>query len=522
MYKIPALHPEEILIYLRKSRADDPLFTVEEVLAKHESILKEWVEHNLDGPVPEKNIYREVVSGETIDDRPEMLRVLHAVESPAVKAILVVEVQRLSRGDLEDAGRLIKLLRYTHTVIITPQKTYDLEDDYDRDFFERELKRGNEYLEYSKKIMNRGRLLSVSQGNYIGSIAPYGYDKTWIMEGKKKCPTLSVNEKEADVVRMIFDMYVNQDMGRTNIANRLDELGIKPRNGAHFTAAVVKDILSNIHYIGKVRWNRRKTVNIVEGGIIRESRPKNKPAEQLVYDGKHPAIISEALFLAAQAKTGRNTRVKASTQIRNPLAGLVYCQCGHAMSLRTYNKQGIARSAPRMICDDQAYCKTSSCLYSELLDLVKQILSSGVRDFEIQLKQEDNQAITYQQKLISNLTLKLEELKKKEISQWEKYSEEAMPKEVFDILNSKVLFEKKETERALKNAVESIPVPEIYEERIQRFSDALDALNDFTVPASVKNRLLKSCIEKITYSRKAIDRKCSAKSEISLDVSLRL
>ena len=166
------IKPEQILVYLRKSRADDPNLTVEEVLARHETILNEWISRNLSGDVPQENRFREVVSGETISDRPEIQKILKIMESPYVKAILTVEVQRLSRGDLEDAGRLIKLLRYTNTLVITPQKTYDLCDEYDRDAFERELKRGNEFLEYQKKIMGRGRLLSVSQGNYIGSVPP--------------------------------------------------------------------------------------------------------------------------------------------------------------------------------------------------------------------------------------------------------------------------------------------------------------------------------------------------------------
>jgi hypothetical protein len=123
-------------------------------------------------------------------------KVLKQIESPKIKAILIVEVQRLSRGDLEDAGRLIKLLRYTNTLVITQPKTYDLRDEYDRDAFERELKRGNEFLEYQKKIMNRGTLLSVSQGNYVGSIPPYGYNKVWITEGKRKCPTLAINTEQ--------------------------------------------------------------------------------------------------------------------------------------------------------------------------------------------------------------------------------------------------------------------------------------------------------------------------------------
>ena len=204
--------PDEIIVYLRKSRSDDPLLSIEEVLSKHEEILDEWSVKNLGATVPEKNKYREVVSGETLKDRPEIQTVLHEIESPKIKGVLVVEPQRLTRGDLEDIGRLMKLLKHTNTMVLTPQRIYDLHDDYDMDAFERELKRGNEYLEYTKKILNRGRLLSVSQGNFIGSIPPYGYDKTFIMEGRRKCPTLKINEDQAEVVRMIFDMYVNQDM----------------------------------------------------------------------------------------------------------------------------------------------------------------------------------------------------------------------------------------------------------------------------------------------------------------------
>ena len=161
--------PEEILDYLRKSQSDDPLLSVQEVLEKHETILDEWDMKHLGALVPEENRFREVVSGETIKDRPEINKVLRLIESPKYKAVKVVEPQRLTRGDLEDIGRLMKLLKHTNTYVITPERVYDLRDEYDWNAFEAELKRGNDYLKYTKKILNRGRLLSVSQGNYIAS-----------------------------------------------------------------------------------------------------------------------------------------------------------------------------------------------------------------------------------------------------------------------------------------------------------------------------------------------------------------
>lgn len=234
------LVPEEILLYLRKSRTDDPTLDVAEVLARHETILDDYAVKAWGRKIPDENKYREIVSGETIDARPELLRILKSIETPRIKAVLIVEVQRLGRPDLEDIGRLSKLFRYTNTLIITPSKTFDLSNEYDREAFERELMRGNEYLEYTKKIMNRGRLLSVQQGNYIGNKPPYGYDKEVIIEGKKKCHTLKINEAEANTVRMIYELYVNQDMGRVNIAHRLNSLKIPTRTGTLWSQNAVK------------------------------------------------------------------------------------------------------------------------------------------------------------------------------------------------------------------------------------------------------------------------------------------
>jgi uncharacterized protein YifE (UPF0438 family) len=519
---IEGLKSEEILVYLRKSRADDPTLSVEEVLEKHETILDEWVEGNLDAPINEENKFREVVSGETIADRPEIQKLLKRIESPKIKAILTVEVQRLSRGDLEDAGRLIKLLRYTNTLVITPHKTYDLIDEYDRDMFERELKRGNEFLEYQKKIMNRGRLLSVSQGNFIGSIPPYGYDKVFVTEGKRKSPILSVNEEQADVVRMIFDLYVNQDMGVYLICNRLDELHIKPPKGQYWSAPAIRDMLSNIHYIGKVKWNWRKTVTIVEDSEIIKTRPKSKDGDYLVYDGKHEAIISEELFNAAREKQGRNHRAKPTTKVRNPFAGLIRCRCGRSMTLRFYKTtDGKEKSSPRLICDNQSHCNTGSCLYSEMTELVVNILKQSIADCDIKLKRNTDDSAKVHAKLIKSLEKKLSDLQAKELSQWESQSDpdpqKRMPQHIFQMLNAKLLKEKEEIETTLREAYNTMPTPTEYSQRRAKLQDALNALQDENIEAAEKNKLLKTCIERIEYSRERPLRRKGQQKSITND-----
>lgn len=503
---IEHIRPEEILVYLRKSRTDDPLLTVGEVLAKHETMLDEWAERNLGTKVPEENKYREVVSGETIDDRPEVKKVLKKMESPSIKAILIVEVQRLSRGDLEDAGKLIKLLRYTHTLVITPMKTFDLEDEYDRDMFERELKRGNEFLEYQKKIMKRGTLLSVSQGNYVCSIPPYGYDKAFIMEGKRKCPTLVINEEQAAVVRMIFEMYVYENLGYTSIANRLNEMHILPQKGKRWSPHSLREMLANVHYIGKVRWNWRKTVIVVEDGVVRKTEPKVPMSEWLIYDGKHPAIISDELFNLALEKQGKNPKNPCTKNLSNPFSGLIFCKCGKALIMRQYrNKDGSIRCATRILCNDQKHCDNGSFLFTELMDAIVQVLRAKIAEFQIELQKPKDDSEKIHAQLIKSLEKKLDDIGARELALWESQidpkAENRMPLHVFQMLTDKIKAEREETELALKRAYETMPKQIDYRAKIVTLERTLEALLDDNVDAREKNRLLKQCIVRIQCDR---------------------
>lgn len=312
-----------VIIYLRKSRSDDPSMSVDEVLAKHESILQEYAINNYGSPIPEEQIYREVCSGETIADRPVMLQVMRLIEARIYGGVLVVEPQRLSRGDLEDCGKIINAFRYTETLVVTPPKTYDLLDDYDRKFFEMELMRGNDYLEYTKKILFRGRMASSKQGNFIGSIAPYGYRKVVVRSGKDAYHTLEIEPTESEAVKIMYHLYLDESYGFKKIANRLDELGFKPRKVDHWSAATIKNILENPVYCGKIQFNRRSTKKKFVDGELVKTRPLVTDPEKVVYvDGKHPALIDEARFQETMERRGKNPCVRKSKELTNPFAGL--------------------------------------------------------------------------------------------------------------------------------------------------------------------------------------------------------
>lgn len=505
LYKeYPVFMAFETLKYGRKSRTDDPLLSVEEVLEKHDRILDEYADKYLGGRIPPHNEYREVKSSESIDDRPEMLRLLKAIESPKIKAILVVEPQRLCRGDLEDMGRLIKLLRYTNTYVLTPHKTYDLRDEYDRDAFERELKRGNEYLEYTKKILQRGTLLSVKEGNYVGSTPPFGFDKDIRVDGKKVCHTLKENKAEADIVRMIFDWYVNEDIGTHLICRRLEALGVLTRNGSkRWYDSTIYRILENVHYIGKVRWNFRKTIKIVEDQKVIKKRPKPEVEEYLTFEGKHDPIISDEIFHKAQLIKGSKPRAKTDQTLKNPLSGLVFCKCGHSCGYNTFRKNGREYAPAKIVCNDQVHCKSGSVDFEEVIEYIITVLKDVVEDYQIRIKEEKDDSTKLHRDLVDRLEKKLKDLEEKEVRQWEdQYNPEvAMPPEIFKKLNKKLLKEKEEVKQALCDAQDSIPEPVDYKDKIMRFTTAIEYLQDPNVPAKITNRYLKDIIDRIDYER---------------------
>lgn len=519
MYKeYPKFYNYEVLEYDRKSRSDDPLLSVEEVLEKHGKILEEYARKHLGGPIPEENKYKEVGSAESLDGRPEILRILKAVESPAVKALMVVDVQRLSRGDLEDAGKLIKILRYTNTHVITPYKTYDLRDEYDRDAFERELKRGNEYLEYFKKIQARGRLASVKEGNYIGSVAPYGFDRTTIQDGKKTCHTLIERKDQADVVRMIFNWYCNEDIGVTNICRRLEELGVKTKTGCStWKASIIFSILENVHYIGCVRWNWRKTIKIIEDQEIRKLRPKAKVDEYLIFEGKHDGIISEELFYKAREIRGKRHRTKRNLSLRNPFSGIMYCKCGSKIGYNTYRRNGVEYAPPKLVCNNQFHCKTGSADFAEIYADVCDAIKKCIKDFEVRIKNDKDDSIKLHRDLVLRLEAKLKELEEKEVAQWEaQYDpdpDKRLPQHIFKKLNEKLLKEKEEINKALCKAKGSMPKEINYKEELLKFKDALEALEDPEVDAKEKNQYLKNIIDRIEYERGPIVRVTKANAE---------
>lgn len=478
------------LLYLRKSRADNPDESVEEVLAKHEAILQEYAERELGYRIPEEDIYREVVSGESIEDRIEIKKVLSRMEDPNVKGIIVVDPQRLSRGDLEDCGKLISDLRYTQTLVVTPMMTYDMRNKMERRFFQDELLRGRDYLEYTKEILMRGRVASVKRGCYIGSVAPYGYDKVKI---GKDC-TLEPN-KDADMVKMIFDMYVNKWMTPFAISKELNNLGFLSPKGCQWDRGVIRNILTNPHYTGKVAFMRRPSqIKIVDGEKVetRSAKPLN---EIILVEGKHPPLVSQEMFDKAQERFASHPRVKSDRQLRNPFAGLLYCAvCGRALRLKPK-----ATGWSSFACTENLCCKGAE--EKTLIETITRALEySELPNLEAKMKNGDGDSIEIKKGLIKTLEKQMDEYREQEENQYELLETKKYTQELFDRRNAALRLKMDKCKEQLDEVRKSMPEAVDYQEKILNLKEAISALKNPEVSAKETNRLLKTIVDRIEYS----------------------
>ena len=503
-----------IYAYLRKSRADGETETVEEVLAKHESMLQDYMVRVYGTPLPQDRIFREVQSGETIASRPVVQMLIGLIQNGRVDALFVVDLQRISRGDLSDAGEFSRLFRFTRCKIITPQRTFDLSDEFDRKYFEQELMRANDYLEYTKKIQNRGRLQSVKNGNYIGSIAPYGYDKAVV----NKRHTLVPNPIEAPAVKLIFELYSNSDMGPIKIAQHLDSLGIKPRSGDTWSPASLRGIASNPVYIGKVRWNRRANKYTYVDGKMSLTRPRAE--EYILADGRHEPLVSEELFEKARiaASSRKKASVPSSKTIMNPFAGVLYCTCGYVMTMKQSHPQN--PNSPRVyyvICAGRG-CNCRGVALDRVIQLTVESMSATLAAYSAELEDSNPQTVDTNQLLIESYEKELVEIQRQQSKLYDFLERGIYSEEVFAersmILKEKLATLHSELQKA-RDASKNLLSRQDFCTSLARCIEILPDPN--TSPAE-KNAILKKLCKKIVYYRPRTIRNDSIDTPIDLNI----
>lgn len=500
---------KKVAIYLRKSRADIESESKEEgeTLSRHKNSLLEIAKKN---NYHIQKIYEEIVSGERIEDRPEIIKLLQEVEIGTYQAILCMDIDRLGRGDMRDQGTIIATFKESKTLIITPNKCYDLEDEFDEEYSEFEAFIARRELKIITKRLQRGRVASVKEGKYIGTRPPYGYDREDNL-------VLKPNDK-AEIVKMIFQWYVREGLGTGRIASRLNEMNIPSPGDKTWAPFSVNSILKNEVYTGKIQW--KKTYRDKKKGI-RFNRPKE---EWVSVIGKHSPIIDPELFNEAEyiMKGKKHAPNKKKKTMMNPLAGLLFCKkCHSAMVRRPYQKQ-----LPHLVCSNTSCNNKSTRLAYIERELLTQ-LQKCLQNYPVQMEKIKD---VYQQIYSSSapnqsLLIQLE----KQLLDTEKQK-----KKVYDFLERGIYDEETFRERyhtvihrinELKESIQTMKM--ILEKDEQDKKDPSSGRNYITIRNILdayyytdeperKNNLLKQIVKKAFYEKE----KDQTGDEFSLEVQI--
>lgn len=491
--------PAMYAIYLRKSRAD-----VEaeargegETLARHRKQLMELANIRR---LPIGRVYEEIVSGDTIADRPQMRKLLRDVEAGLWAGVLVVDVDRLGRGDSIDQGIILKTFKYSGTKIITVYKTYDPNNEMDEEFFEFNQQIARSEYRRIKRRMWAGRVASAREGKYQSPKPPFGYERKKLV-GQKGW-TLEPVPDQAEAVRMIFDLYVNGEngeaIGMDRIAQRISQLGFKTYGGYEFARSEVRNILSNPTYIGKIRWNQRRSKKAMSGGSEIVTRPRSD--EYFVVDGIHPAIVDQEIYDAAQEKLKLNPPHKrCDDALANPFSGIAVCGiCGKSM-VRTpmYSGKAVAQLRCRT-----TRCPTSAVDIACVEDAVIAILHEWLKYAEAApaaKKSQKENPVDFKRKKLEQTLSTL----RKQVDNLHDFLEQGIYDADTFVSRNRILAEKIKNVQEELSSLEAPPPPSIEETIISlapKIKHVLDAYPACKTGME-KNDLLKTVVGCIVYNK---------------------
>lgn len=490
-------------VYLRKSRKDteDEARTGEDTLKSHRRALFELAKrYNIS--ITEE--YPEVVSGERVSARPEMMRLLEDVENGRWKGVLVMEVERLARGDTMDQGLVAQAFRYSETLIITPMRIYNPNNPNDEEYFEFGLFMSRREFKTITRRLQWGRENAVKQGRYIGSTPPYGYDRVKL-QGKGY--SLIPNPDEAPIVKMIFELYTHPDpikrMGTTSIAHYLNSLKIPSKKNTEWITATIRDIIKNPIYAGFVRWGSRREVKKKDGHTTRPLQPTEK---QTIAKGYHESLIDEKTFQLANNVMKDNSRYRApALELTNPLAGLIRCGlCNKPIIYRPYNQRNIQ---PQLICTNkQCHCKGSyfALVESRLLEALGEWLKNYKADWKRGKPKVSGGMVEAKEKIVKNLERELEGLQNQKHNLHDLVEQGIYTVDVF-------LERSQNLSRRIQETIETLERSrKEFEDEKKRLTARVEIVPNVdrviktypkTKDAAKKNELLRSVLEKVTYRK---------------------
>lgn len=493
----------EYWTYLRKSRED---LQAEargegETLSKHRKALFKLAKDNRIMITEE---YQEIVSGESLFHRPEMLKLLDDLDARKPNGVLVMDIDRLGRGNMQEQGLILETFRRLKCLIITPTKVYDLSNESDELMTEVQSLFARQELKMITRRMQRGRKAAAEEGNYIATRPPYGY----LIHKDGRARFLVPHPEQANVVRSIFTMYTQEKMGSSKIANRLNELRLPSYDGRAWEPSAVLGILKNEVYLGRIQWGKKEQKKSKVPGKKRDTKTRDRD-EWIDVQGKHEALIDPETFnLAKDIRLGRDIVPYdlANGGITNPLAGIVKCgKCGHSMVMRPYGKQ-----KPHTVCSNpnRRACDNRGSRFDYVEDGVLKLVEAYMDNYKLKFGK-------YKKTEKSNTS----ELKKAALDALHKEMKEAEAQKsnLYDLLergiyNDQIFLERSRTLtdkiNEIQNAIAKTELDLKQEEKknkVQRnliptFQKVLRSYYKDDDPAR-KNALLKSVIKTVVYTK---------------------
>ena len=363
----------------------------------------------------------------------------------------------------------------------------------ERKFFQDELLRGNDYLEYTKEILWRGRVAAAKRGCYIsGGPAPYGFrkkkdGKDWILE---------IVPDEAEIVRQVFVWFAKDAMSTQEIADKLTALGVPHPNGK-WQRDFVYRMLRNEHYRGKIVYNQRKKTIVVEDGERVVRRIYSDPEDVIISEGIHDAIIDEEIWEAAKIRGGYSLpKAKKEVVFRNPLATLIFCgKCGTPMQFRQVQKGN-----DRYECRGHRPRCFRSATESEVEKALVHVLENvELPALKLKAQNDEGNAHKIQQKVLTNLQKQLAEFEAQEEKQFDLLEAGTYSVEVFEQRHGALVSKIKTCKEEIQKAKQSMPKEINYEERVATLEKAIAIMKDPEITVKAKNKMLKTIIERVEY-----------------------
>lgn len=492
-------------IYLRKSRAD-----VEaeargegETLAKHKSALLKLAKTQ---NVTVIKVFDEIVSGESLFHRPQMNELLKNVEDNQYDAVLIMDLDRLGRGNMQEQGLILETFRKSNTKIITPRKTYDLNNEFDEEYSEFEAFMARKELKMITRRLQGGRVRAIEEGKYLGTRPPYGYD----IHFENGVRTLIQNSKTTPIVKIIFDLYTHHDpqkrLGCNKIANQLNDMNIPTSTGKKWDPSSVLCIIKNAVYTGRIQWKKVETKKSKVPGKRRTTRMRDT-AEWIDVPGKHTAIITNEQFKLAQSILSNKYHIPYQLQhgITNPLAGVMVCgKCNRKMIQRPYGKQ-----KPHIMCPNRE-CNNKSSRAEYVEDAVLKSIQQWLLHYEIKMNKKNipeecaENVITVKKSALNDLENELRELDKQKLKLFDLlergiYSEELFVERSTNI--SERISTLSSSLESLQNEINALHTESAYKEGIIPEVVKIISLYERLHEASDRNELLKRVIARIVYTK---------------------